>query len=215
MTVDKQSIIDKISALKRKSEDAGCTEAEALMFAQKVADLMEKHAVNMHELGEKPDHINNEQLIRWMRPWRKILLRACADTCFCTAVVDRKKLTGDYQKVMIIGRPLNTQTCYEMFYFIESQIVQVAKDLYPGEVTKQRRAEDGLARGIVEKLYDSKMSTQEAKLPVVQEIKAANKAAYDFFPNLRSVPARKVVQTREHVMGHMNAGRVQLRENIK
>lgn len=208
MTMDRQTIIDKISALKRKSEDGGCTESEATMFATKVAELMEKHTVSMYELGEKPDHVKDKRDIKYMGPWRRILLNECAGGCFCICVLHGGK------SVSIVGRPLNVEATYEMFYFIEKQIVLIARELYV-DTKAQRRAEGGLGVGIARKINASKLSTQEARMPVVQEKEAAMKSARSVMPNLREgYEANLPKETIESIVGEMNAERINIRENI-
>lgn len=114
--MSKESIIEKIIALKHKSEDSGCTEAEAQAFGIKVAQLMEKHAIEMHELTDKPEHEHDTRAVKYMNPWRRHLIGACADACFCTYVRGRGERTN------IVGRPLNVRACYEMFYSLKSKL---------------------------------------------------------------------------------------------
>lgn len=204
--MSKESIIEKIIALKCKSEDSGCTEAEAEAFGVKVAQLMEKHAIEMHELSEPPEHEHDIRKVKYMNPWRRHLLDACADACFCTYV------RGRGEKTHIVGRPLNVRACYEMFYFIESQVVLIARQLYSGRKS-QRRAEGGLGDGIALKIMKSKMYDQESRLPVVQEKEAAEKAAMDAL-NFVIAPVRNHTNTIEHVVGRMNSGRIDIRGTL-
>lgn len=207
MTEDRQTIIDKIAALKRKSEDTGCSEAEASIFASKVTELMEKYAVSMSELDEKPDHINKQFTIKYWGPWRRTLMKACCDACFTSLLEHRGEI------ITVVGRPLNIEATMEMYRFIEYQIPWIARSLY-SDRKSQRRAETGLGIGVAAKIKASKLTDAESRLPVVQEKQAADDAMGEMFKFKMTKP-RPIRYGREEIVGRMHSGRVQIRNEVE
>jgi len=206
-----QSIIDKITALITKSKCEGCTEAEAQSFAAKAAELMEKHAVEEHELGgDRPDHIQKDYTVKDINPWRRLLIQGCAKAAFCELVT-----YGGSKDASIVGRPLNTQVCIATYEFIEKQVIRIARELFPGDTKSARRAEGGLAEGVLHKLYKTQTYNQESRLPVIQEKEEVSKATHVIFPELRIVEYRQPKSTFEHFEGKRNADRIKVREDMR
>ncbi len=205
-------IIEKILKLKQKATCESATEAEAEMFAAKVVEMMRKHAIEEHQLTDKPDHKHDKRAIKYLNPWRRDLIRACADACFCCLVYGMR--SSEKGQVNIVGRPLNVQACYEMYYFIEKQVILIARALYPKDSKSQKRAEGGLGAGVAGKIQETKGYDQESRLPVIQEKEAANDAA-DTFMDIVPLRLRSHRRTREHIVGEINSDRIKLRHDIK
>ena len=213
--IEQETIVDKILKLKALSEGTS-NQHEAELAAEKMSELMRKHCIEAHQLTDKPDHEHSTSKIKYMNPWRRDLITACGEACFCHVVFGRG------EDINIVGRPLNVRACYEMFYMIEKQIVRIARELYPRsrfhdpkDARKaQVRAEGGLGQGVAVKIKESNQKNSDHLLPVVQENKAAESAAHNFMPNIRSVPAKGHRKSREHLTGEMNADRVQLRDEV-
>lgn len=211
----KQNIIEKILKLKAMAEGTS-NQHEAEVFGAKMSKMMADNCIEDHHLVDKPEHIHNKVNIKYINPWRRDLILACGDASFCSVVFGRA------EEVNIVGRPLNVRACLEMFQLIEKQIARIARELYPHDSYEnprearkaQVRAEGGLGTGVSQKIRNSNTKNAESLLPVVQESEASHAAAKGFM-NIRPMGMRNHRQSREHVEGMRQSGRVSIREEVK
>ncbi len=216
-TTDRTKLIEKLRKLKTKAEDAGCTEQEAMTFAGKLSDMMREHMVSMAEVeaAEEAERLAREEGMKYMDAWRRSILGSVALTCGCYVLFDTRN-----KSVELFGRPLNVEAMWEMYQFIEKQIVQISRDMYPGQQKYSRQAQKGLGIGVCGKLREHRDQDQAnpANLPVVQEQEASQGFAEDEMGKrgmrITTMKRRSMRDSVALQEGIRNAGRVQLRQEV-
>lgn len=134
----KSELESKIRALLALSAaGSGATEDEAILAAEKAAELMEKY--NIEELGdvevEKLDPATYEKYDHYHRdPWRRAILYACCKLNFCemvksNATVLNKTGTGTkgIWRFTIIGTDVNRSVSKMLFEYIEASVKHGSK----------------------------------------------------------------------------------------
>ncbi len=85
MSTDRDKLRARIAALMAKTVDNGCTEAEALAAAAKVADLLDRHALSLSDVDLQQSPC--ERAVFASRHRKRVPLEACigaiADFCDC------------------------------------------------------------------------------------------------------------------------------------
>lgn len=213
---DREKVIDRIRKLRALAEDGSVNNEEAAAAAaMKMAKLMQEHAVQEHELADPAslERVGHDFQQKYFDQWRRWLIGECALTCGAKPIYFRKARPPF---VRVYGRPTACLATWEMFKFIEGQVVRISREMY--SVTKdQRQAQKGLALGVAEKLHDHRQADQDnpANLPVVLEAEMAEEAAFEAEPSLRTMKKKAVKWTYEAENGRRNADRVNLREILK
>ena len=124
------SIVDKILALRRLSENKSATPAEAANAAARVQELMVKHQITEATLG------TSEQSVEWDRDpifaskksckWRTSLAVGVAKVNACRAM--RAVKPDGSIHITIVGRASDIEVVRYMYAFIESTIDRLAKE---------------------------------------------------------------------------------------
>lgn len=210
MSDQRRRIIDKIIGLKAMTTERGASEDEATAFAAKASKLMHDYAIEEGDLTSLGEHERFEGTIKYINPWRRDLIQACANSVFCDVVYSRG------EDLFIIGRPLSIEVAWDMYWFIEAQVIQIGRDMYPGDLKAQRRFSAGAGQGVAEKLVKARQYDSDSLLPVVQEMDATKDAVKNMFgDSLQMMPARGHRQTREHLQGVLASDRIKLRKDIQ
>lgn len=149
--MEKESALRKIRALLAKSNATTGEEAEA--FGAKAAELMARWAIEKEELGE--DAIRREIgrvrfTVKYLNPWRRAIVSELGQACQCYTI-----FTIGHPEVQCYGMPESTQLVHDTFFFIEKQVVLVARSLFPKSHTQARRAEAGLGLAVALKIRKS------------------------------------------------------------
>jgi len=78
------SIVETIAKLRAKAEDKSVGEAEAALFAEKVADLLAKHNLTLDDLDREDNYIVEEHWHTvYCDPWRRYIASSAARLYFC------------------------------------------------------------------------------------------------------------------------------------
>lgn len=213
---EREKLIERVRKLRAMAEDGSIhNETAAAAAAQKMAALIQEHAIEEHELGRsaEADRPGSDFEQKYFDQWRRWLLGECALACGSKPIYYRKARPPF---VRIYGRPEYSAATWEMFKFIEGQIVRISREMY--SVTKQQRqAQKGLALGVCELLQEHRNRDQEnpARLPVVLEADMAEQAMRDSEEGVTAIKRRPVKWTSAAENGRQNADRVQLREHVR
>lgn len=214
--MSREKIIERIRKLRALSEDGSVNNEEAAAAAaMKMAKLMREHAVEEHELADPKslERVGLDFQQKYFDQWRRWLICECALTCGSKPVFYRKARPPF---IRIYGRPASCEATWEMFKFLEGQVVRISRELY--SVTKdQRSAQKGLALGVCAKMQMHRDADQDnpANLPVVLESEMSEEAMYAAEPNLRKMKRRSVEWNEQAQNGMNHADRVNLREVLK
>jgi hypothetical protein len=127
------TILDKIQALITKARDEACSEAEAEACMTRARKLMEQHGVEEGELREA-DGVDEQVVeVKYLEPWRKILVSRVASYYGCAAM-----FYGGEKKYLLVGRQASRSVARSMAEWLDETIVRLAREW--------RRAE-GRSRG--------------------------------------------------------------------
>lgn len=209
---ERENIIERIKKLKAKADNSASTESEAEMFAAKVTALMEEHAILQSELGESPEHMKQEYIMKSVRVWKRDLMEVCAYTTFCQVVFFGY---GNNNKIELVGRPLNIQACISMYEFIVKQIEHIGRRTYPDSNKDAMNVMSGVVEGVGYKIAKSRQTTQDSKLPVIQEFEASKEATHKFYPEIKPKLELPRERTMQHVQGNILAEDVKLFNEVK
>ena len=112
----------RIQALRAKTQDNGCTEAEALMAAAKVAELLDRHDLSLSdvELRETPC----EPRIYETRRKKRIPLDYCISPIanFCDCKVWREKNAQGETRYVFFGLRSDTEVAHYMADLIDNAV---------------------------------------------------------------------------------------------
>jgi hypothetical protein len=164
MSEDKESVIKKIQALLRMSNDKSASENEMMMAASKAQELLGRYNLNLSEVKDA-DHIDepidkeefNEEESAQYSGWKSGLYTAAARLYMCryyhTRGVDEK-----YRKVrrhVFIGRQSNRIVCKEMCKYFEQAVKRIADNHFetvPGNYHTIRSMKRSFILGAVSSL---------------------------------------------------------------
>lgn len=217
---DRDSLVEKVRNLKAKAEST-VNQNEMEAFAAGAAKLMAKYAIEDSELEIiKTEHDRVVMTIKYMNPWRRNLLNAC-----CTASYSRL-LLGKGEYVTICGRPHQIEAALDMFRFIEKQVIQIGRQLFPDRKSRVR-AEAGLGLAVADKIFESHAKVKEEyqredaaqgtsrELVLVGEEDAVDAFLDEQFPNRRQVAVKRSRRTVQSMIGAAAADRVQIRKEMQ
>ena len=161
---NKESVIKKIQALLRMSNDKSASENEMMMAASKAQELLARYNLNLSEV-KGADHIDepieseefNESESAQYSAWKGGLYTAAARLYMCryyhTRGVDEK-----YRKVrrhVFIGRQSNRIVCKEMCKYFEQAVKRIADNHFatvPGNYHQIRSMKRSFILGCVNTL---------------------------------------------------------------
>jgi hypothetical protein len=150
------AMIEKIKKLRAMAEAQGTTEAEAATFAAKVQSLLAEYGLSMAHLQEeeRQDHVHHEKMeMMYADPWRMSLFRAIEKLYFCYSFGDHwmDEAANKYRKGRtVIGRPHNVLMVREMYQYLESTTLRLARDYareHPDMSSTPRAVRIGFERG--------------------------------------------------------------------
>lgn len=125
---DRNKLIQKISQLLAHAESTN-NEAEAETFMAKVHDMLCKHNVSLHELGDQDDPIvhDDDIFVNRSLSYAVNLVPALGRYYGCRVVTDRGPKKNRF---WIFGRQSATTTLHLMTPFVLSQVRQQARKLH-------------------------------------------------------------------------------------
>lgn len=129
MNNETENLLRKIRALRDKANDPSVTEAEAVLFTQKVQELLTKHGLSMADVSsagaKQQDDLGGTSVEeRWKSPARKALLRAVCRFYMCEAVSPGR---GSHQWT-IVGRPHNVTVALEMADYLIATTIRLSNE---------------------------------------------------------------------------------------
>lgn len=183
------ALIFKLLAL---SKDAGATEAEASLAAEKAQELMTEHNLSMANIeasggksGEEGQRTKDEMEHRQVYKWQRTLMASLAELnfCYCKELFDYHRHTNSFKGYQLIGRAANVASTRIMFDYLLQTINRLAKEEVknPSEYfTRYAHSfKEGCADRIVERLQQrraTEVAEQEAKRKE-EAVRAAHPAA--------------------------------------
>jgi len=135
MSEDKESVIKKIQALLRMSNDAGASENEIMMAASKAQELLGKFNLSMSEVKDS-DHIDEpieKEEVDELEPmqytlWKGALYGAAARLYLCK-YYRTNGMNDKYKRIrrhVFVGRKSNRIVCKEMCKYFEQAVKRLA-----------------------------------------------------------------------------------------
>lgn len=116
-------ILEKIQALLTKARDEACSEAEAEACMVRARRLMEQHGVDEAELRETGGVDEEMVEVKYMEPWRKILVSRVASYYGCAAM-----FYGGEKKYLLVGRQASRSVARSMAEWLDGTVVRLARE---------------------------------------------------------------------------------------
>ena len=112
----------RIQALRAKTTVNGCTEAEAMLAAAKVAELLDRHALSLSDIELR--HAACEQRAFGSRHRKRIPLDDCvgAIAAFCDCRVWREKAADGTLRHMFFGLPADVEAAHCLAEMVDSAV---------------------------------------------------------------------------------------------
>jgi len=157
---EQETLIEKIRKLQAKANDASVSEAEAALYAQKVAELLQKHNLTEAALeipsGEDQE-VTEDRMYNSKTgdPWAQQVAWALAKLYFCDIYLTK---LGQKTKVVFVGKPHNIQVAMSMTEWLIKTIGRLANDYAKSPEAKRdfdwtfTRARNGFERGAGERM---------------------------------------------------------------
>lgn len=132
--MNRDTLKRRLKALRERTVARGCTEAEAMAAAEKMAELMREHAVSPDELdmGEATAHT------KWALKPAAARLWSMIATCTNTAVLFVAKVKG--RDVIFCGREPGPEIAVYLFDVCENAVRNETAKFRAGEFYKRRRS---------------------------------------------------------------------------
>lgn len=132
--MNRETLKRRLKALRDRTVARGCTEAEAMAAAEKMAELMREHAVSPDELdmGEAAAHT------KWALKPAAARLWGMIATCTNTAVLFAAKAKG--RDVIFYGREPGPEIAVYLFDVCENAVRNETARFRAGEFYKRRRS---------------------------------------------------------------------------
>ncbi|MEO5375681.1 MAG: DUF2786 domain-containing protein [Alphaproteobacteria bacterium] len=170
---DLDKVLGRIQALREKTVDRGCTEQEALLAAEKVAELLDRYGLSLSEVELKDQTCEGASISTGRKRTGPV------DTCitavgrFCDCRVWREKMATGEIHYVFFGLPADVAGARYLYDLVmlafetETEMFK-AGPLYAGHHSGERRSATnsfqlGLAYGIATKL-DTLHETREASM---------------------------------------------------
>ena len=222
MNDERESLLTKIRKLKALADDDAITEQEAANYASKMAKLMTEHAVAEHELGAAAelDRIGVNFGQKYFDSWRLMIITECSTDCGTYVIMYRKARPEPYFR--IYGRPEAIEACWEMFKWLEAQIVRISREMY-SQTKLSRQAQKGLAMGVAEKMgilreerkEEWKETTGTALIVLDTEQDLAKAAMTLELGEPKKTKRRQIQLTEAVAQGYRAADQVQINRRIE
>ena len=195
-------IIDRIRKLQAKANDSATTEAEASLFAAKVAELLIQHSLDpsvLKDVTQEEIVVNSEIYDKaYVHPWRTNLANAVSRLYFCRLLIMTLEPTSKFQnakkRMAFIGKPHNRAISISMFQHFEKTINRLARERYEnrGDIAAFER---GCGLRLVQRIDEYYVSLQkptpkgDTSVPVLY--KSEEKQVQDYLAKMQT---RKIKQ---------------------
>lgn len=120
-----ENIIRKIEALLNVN---GCTEAEAEARLAKAQELLERHNLDMANIGGKPESRKDQKRKGGLYTWQRNLWKAVAELNFCYYSAIRGLARGSSYEHRIIGSHANVIATEVMAKYLQETVERLAQD---------------------------------------------------------------------------------------
>lgn len=181
-TIDKESLIEKIRKLRAKAEDASVGEAEAALYAQKVAQLLQQYNLTEASLEvEQQEEVTEGRFPtgKGNDPWAQQLAMSVARLYFCEIYISR---LNQRVKFVFVGKPHNIEIALSMTDYLIKTVGRLASAYAKSPEAKRdfdwtfTRARNGFERGAGERLRRrlSEMYQAQAKAAAPQRSDKGN-----------------------------------------
>lgn len=169
---DLDRLIQRIQALRTKTVEQGCTEAEALAAAEKVAELLDRYGLSLSELDlrqQSCEGIGIETARRRMAPIDDCIPSVAA---FFDCRIWREKMADGQLRYMFFGLPADVEAAHYLYDLIEQAFATETAQFkvspaYQELPSGTRRSgthsfQVGLSHGIIDKLARLRKERQAA-----------------------------------------------------
>lgn len=190
------SIVETIAKLRAKAEDKSVTEEEASLFADKVAELLAKHNLNLDDIDREDNHIVEEHWHTvYCDPWRRYIAHSAARLYFCDCYyrkwydpLSRRVRDG----IVFVGSATNIFVAKEMSEYLFNTTMRMAiKYAHEHKDTNYswRQTRLNYERGMGTRLAQRLRQLREARMQKQTGDKSGLPALYD----------TESVRAREHI----------------
>jgi hypothetical protein len=192
----------KIKKLFALARDAGATEAEAALAAEKAAGLLVEHKLSMADIeGYDPDEdepVTDSGTMQRerRRPWCDVLIGCVAATCNCRVVIHGE------QTYRIIGRETDVAVTMETFRFLVAQVQRLAAQSVCVGRSQYAAFRRGCSDRICERLdevHERQDTHEESRAIVVRDDAAVEAFMAKRYPKLESRRRARPIWTSESV----------------
>lgn len=158
---NQESLIEKIRKLNAKANDKSVTEAEAALYAQKVAQLLQEHNLTEAAIQVKEDveEVGEARIYNSKTgdTWCQTMAGAVARLYFCDIYLNR---LGQNVKIAFVGKPHNVEVATSMTLYLIKTIGRLANEYArsPAAISDWNytftRARNGFERGAGMRMYE-------------------------------------------------------------
>lgn len=180
-----ETIIERIRKLNAKANDKSVTEAEAALYAQKVAELLQQHNLSESSLDVKEDDqdVTEDRFENsWTNnPWTHEIANYVAQLYFCDFYYIRH---GQRCKIVFVGKPHNIEVAKSMTDYLIKTVTRLALAYAQSPIAKADfdwtpvRARNGFQRGAARRLAQrlNAMYQEQAKANKPERAASGNPA---------------------------------------
>lgn len=211
---DRKRAIDRIRKLRALAQDAAVTEEEAASYAQKMQKELLRHGLSEDDLvvtrEGSPGYARFCWTMKYSCTWRRQLATTIGE--FCGVVL---LFTPGTDEAFFIGREESCEAALEMYWMLEGACRSIPRTVYK-ERKIQRRAEKGVALGLMMRLKKIMASLPKSNLPVVYEHqRVANWLDEINGEPLRVSDSQTELDTPEARAGFMASRSVRIQDEVK
>lgn len=204
-------IRDKIRRMLARAENEATTENEAEFLAERVQKMLAESGLTLGDIGaEKSDYQSDTRIFKYSCGWRRKL----ADQIGRFLGASFSFVIGG-EAATFHGKPECTDAAWELYTRLERACVQIPRARYPGDSRASRRAEKGVALGLVLRLQEIRLTLPESRLPVVQEHANSENWMNDQDPNIMKKDNKLVIDSMEAMAGFKMADSVKIQEQTR
>lgn len=170
MTINLESIMRRIAALSEKTLDNGCTEAEALGAAEKVASMLAEHGLSLSdiEIEERKDCEQDE--IDTGRKRAHAIENVVANISeFCDVKVWRARHRGGFIRYCFFGFPEDVAAAKAMYGMILNAMDCALIEFKATGSTYGRRSTNAFSKGMAGRLSRRLHDMKQAQRKDTQE----------------------------------------------
>lgn len=165
---DRARIIEKLRALRAKTTENGCTEAEALAAAEKIDQLLREYAISRDELDQRDFQeapyqtadFKRDHRVRYTSLWH--VVAQVAALCECRAWWPKEKGGVHGLVARFYGEEQDVEMALHLMGVIEKAIEnEWFLFSFTNPIAHQLSFTDGCAKRIAERLRDMRLHTEE------------------------------------------------------